>query len=110
MILGFFLTIRSGVKEERNHTYLLGHELGVVVLEQRESLARDAVVLAKHGRRVLEVGDLHHGVDAAGREVELLPDAALQELDAPPEEALPLPLIAEGLLVELLSWNSPYTL
>jgi hypothetical protein len=68
------------------------------------------VVLAEHGRRVLEVGDLHHGADAAGREVELLPDAALQELDAPPEEALLLPLIVEGLLVELLSWNSPCTM
>jgi hypothetical protein len=77
MILGFFLTIRSGVKEERNHTYLLGHELGVVVLEQRERLACDAVVLAEHGRRVLEVGDLHHGADAVRREVELLPDVAL---------------------------------
>ena len=54
-------------------------------------------MLADHGRRVLEVGDLHHGVDATGREVELLADAALEELDA-----LLLLLVAEGLLVELL--------
>lgn len=82
--------------------HLLGDEFRVVVLEQRERLASDGAVLAEHGWRVLEVGDLHHGADAAGREVELLPDAALEELDAPPEEALPLLVVAEGLLVEVL--------
>ncbi|GJN17012.1 hypothetical protein PR202_gb04050 [Eleusine coracana subsp. coracana] len=82
--------------------YLLGNEFRVVVLEQGERLACDGAVLAEHGRRVLQVGDLHHGADAAGREVQLGQDAALQQLDAPLEEALPLLLVAECLLVEIL--------
>uniref|UniRef100_A0A804NA48 Uncharacterized protein n=1 Tax=Zea mays TaxID=4577 RepID=A0A804NA48_MAIZE len=86
----------------RADRYLLGNELGVVVLEQRDSLAGDGAVLAEHRRRVLEVGNLNHGADAAGREVQLRQNAALQQLDAPLEEALPLLIVAEGLLVEIL--------